>query len=199
MKINNKKKLLRYMFLYRSFIFKFTKFETDSKDIEIIKLIELLNIKNKYKRIYQTINEMCDYIDNYYKGKSSNPCKFKNDTCICHREQNLNYKNGCCRRCIHQTNKGCPTKNFACKMFNCSYVKENVRVLNYNDIVLIKVLNPIQLLILKNDYFRTIEEVSKDIYLGLTIAAIRVAYSNIKREIHFRRGNNANRNHKKSK
>ena len=197
MKINSKNKLLKHMFLYRSFIFKFTKFETDSKDIELIKLIELLNIKNRYQRIYKTINDTCDYIDNYYKD--TNTCNFKNNQCICHRKQNLKYINGCCRKCFYQSNKGCTTKNFACKMFNCSYVKENVRVLNYNDIVLIKILNPIQLLILKNDYFRTIEEVSKDIYLGLIIAAIRVAYSNIKREIHFRRGNNANRNYQKSK
>ena len=183
MKINSKDKLLKYIFLYRSFIFRFTKFETDSKDIELIKLIELLNIKNKYKRIYKTINDTCDYIDNYYKNK--NTCNFKNNKCICHRKQNLEYKNGCCRNCFHQSDKGCTTKNIACKMFNCSYVKNNTNVLNYKDLILLKVLTPIQLSILKNDYFRTIEEVTKDLYYGFIISIIRIECSNIKREIHF--------------
>lgn len=196
MKINNKKKLFKYMFLYRSFIFKFTKFETDSKDIELIKLIELLNIKNKYKRIYRIINDTCDYIDKYYNNK--NICTFKNNTCICHRKQNLEYKNGCCRHCFHQSNKGCTTKNIACKMFYCSYRKDkNINVLTYKDLILLKILSPIELLILKSDYFRTIEEVSKDIYLGFFIAVIRIEYHDIKRRIYFRRDNNATRYNKR--
>ena len=185
MKINNKKKLLKYMFLYRSFIFKYTKFETDSKDIELIKLIELLNIKNKYNRIYKTINDTCDYIDKYYQNK--NTCNFKNNKCICHRKQKLEYTNGCCRNCFNQSNKGCTTKNIACKLFYCSYVKDNNKVLTYKDLILLKVLTPIQRLILKSDYFRTIEEVSKDIYLGFLIAIIRIEYSEIKRKKHFSR------------
>lgn len=196
MKINNKNKLLKYMFIYRSFIFRFTRFETDSKDIELIKLIELLNIKNKYKRIYKTINDTCDYIDNYYKN--INTCSFKNNQCICHRKQNLEYTNGCCRNCFYQSSKGCTTKNIACKMFYCSYIKDNNNVLDYKDLILLKVLNPMQLLILKSDYFRTIEEVSKDIYLGFFIGFIRIEYNNIKRQIHYRRKYNANRNYKKS-
>ena len=197
MKINDKKKLLKYISLYRSFIFKFVKFETDSKDIEVIKLIELLNIKNKYKRIYKTINDTCDYIDSYYKNK--NICSFKNNCCICHRKQHLEYKNGCCRKCFHQSSKGCTTKNIACKMFYCSHIKEsNIKVLTYKDLVLLNVLNPIQLLILKSDYFRTIEEVSKDLCLGYCIATIRMEYAAIKRNIYYRREDNVIRYNKKS-
>lgn len=184
MKINDKTKLLKYMFLYRSFIFKFTKFETDSKDPELKKIIELLNIKNKYKRIYTTVNEICDYIDNYYKGK--NLCKFKNNKCLCHRKKNLNYINGCCRKCFYQSNKGCTTKNVACKMFNCFYIRNN-KTLSYKDIYLLKVLTPIQISILKDDYFRSIKDVSKDLYLGWFISLFRIEFSNIKRQIHFRR------------
>ncbi len=196
MKINNKKRLLKYMFLFRSNIFKFTKFETDSKDPELKKLIELLNIKNKYKRIYKTINDMCDYIDNYYNGCSSNPCKFKNDICICHRNNNLNYKNGCCRRCIYQTNKGCPTKNFACKMFNCSYIKRHIKELDYNDIVLLKLLSIRQQSILKYDYYSTIEEVTKDLYYPSIISLIRIDYRTIKRRILLKRRQHVSRNYK---
>ena len=184
MKINNKNKLLKYMFLYRSFIFKFIKFEIDSKDKELLKLIELLNIKNKYKRIYKTINDTCDYIDNYYKGKDI--CNFKNNKCLCHRKQKLNYLNGCCRKCMYQSNKGCTTKNIACKMFTCSYVKENIKVLTYKDLTLLKVLTPFQISILKIDYFRVIDDVSMDLYLGWIISIFRIGYSNIKRKIKYK-------------
>lgn len=184
MKINDKKKLLKYMFLYRSFIFKFTKFETDSKDPELKKLIELLNIKNRYKRIYTTVNEVCDYIDNYYKGKDL--CKFKNNRCLCHRKKNLDYINGCCRKCFYQSNRGCTTKNFACKMFNCFYVKSTNKTLTYKDINLLKILTPFQVSILKDDYFRSVEDVSKDIYLGWFLSLFRIEVSNIKRKIKYR-------------
>lgn len=199
MKINNKKHLLKYIFLYRSFIFKHIKFETDSKDPELKKLIELLNIKNKYKRIYKTINDMCDYIDNYYNGKSSNPCKFKNNICICHRKQNLNYENGCCRRCIHQTNKGCPTKNFSCKMFNCSYVKNEMKELTYDDITLLKILSIRQQSLIKYDYYSTIEEVTKDLCYPSVISLIRIDYRTIKRRIQLKRREYASRNNKRKR
>ena len=185
MKINDKNKLFKYMFLYRSFLFKFTKFETNSKDIELLKILELLNIKSRYKRIYTTINEICDYIDNYYNGE--NICNFKNNKCICHRTKKLDYINGCCRKCFYISNNGCTTKNFACKMFNCKYVKDKYKVLEYKDINLLKVLTPFQRLTLKSDYFRTVEDVSMDLYVGPFISLFRIIYSNIKREIHFRR------------
>lgn len=183
MKVNNKNKLLKYMFLYRSFLFKFIKFETDQKDLELKKIIELLNIKNRYKRIYKIIDEVCNYIDNYYEGK--NICQFKNNKCLCHRSKKLDYINGCCRKCFYQSNNGCTTKNVACKMFNCFYVKDNIKVLTYKDINIIKVLTPFQRFILKNDYFSTIEDVSKDVYLGF-LSIFRVEYRNIKRSIYYK-------------
>ena len=198
MKINNKKKLIKYMFLYRSFIFKFTKFETDSKDPELLKIIELLNIKNKYQRIYNTIDSICDYIDIYFEGNSNNYCKFKNNICICYRKKNIKYENGCCRRCLYQTNKGCPTKNFACKMFNCSYVKDSMKkVLTYDDIILLKVLSIRQQSLLKYDYYSTIEEVSRDLWYPSIISLIRIDYRTIKRRISLRRKEHVSRNNKR--
>ena len=164
MKIYNKEKFIKKLFIYRTSIFKFTKFETDLKDKELNTIIQILNIKNKYKRMYLTIEKICEYIDDYYKEK--NLCKFENCTCICHRNKNINYKNGCCRKCIYQSNKGCTTKNVACKLFYCSHAKENNKILKFEDIYLIKILTPFQRLILSSDYFQSIEEVSIDLCFG---------------------------------
>lgn len=159
--INSKDKLINNLYLYRSFIFYFTKFETNLKDSDVINIIDALNIKNRYKRIIFVIDKLCDQIDDYYKDKKT--CCFKNNKCICHRKKKLEYINGCCRKCRLQSNSGCTSKNFACKMFMCSYAKENIRILNYSDLVLLKVLTPLQRLILKSDYFSSIESVSKDL------------------------------------
>lgn len=169
---------LNKMFLYRSFLYKYIRFNYHGNDKKIAILVEALNIKNRYKRIYFVIDNMCDFIDNYYKG--INICQFKKGTCLCHRSIYKNYKNGCCRKCFHQSNSGCTTKNFACKMFNCSYVKKNYKVLSYEDIPLLKVLTPVQRLIIKSDYFSTIEEVSSDLYYGPIVSTIRMTYRFIK-------------------
>ena len=176
--INNKKHLYKYLFFYRSFFCIFIKFETTLKDKESKLIIDALNIKNRYNRIYFIIDNLCDNIDEYYKG--INICKFKNSKCICHRKQKLNYKNGCCRLCKYQTSSGCSTKNFACKMFNCSYVKNNYEVIKYKDLKLYKVLTPIQRYVLKNDYFSNIEQVTKDLYYGPLYSIIRIPYTFIK-------------------
>lgn len=172
MQINDKKKLLKKIFLYRSFIFRFVTFSTNQNDEEIEIIIKALNIKNRYNRIYYVIDRLCDQIDDYYKDKKT--CCFKNNKCICHRKLKLEYKNGCCRKCGYQSNNGCTTKNFACKMFMCSYAKENINVLEYSDLVLLKVLTPLQRLILKSDYFSSIEDVSKDLSLSIIYCVPRM-------------------------
>ena len=174
MVINNKNNLLKFLFIYRSFFFKFIKFETTLEDKESKIIIEALNIKGRKKRIYFIIDNLCNTIDDYHKGK--NICGFKNSKCSCHRIKKLNYKNGCCRCCKYQTSKGCPSKNFACKMFNCSYVKNNYKVIEYKDLKLLKVLTPIQRYVLKSDYFSTIDEVTKDLYLGPFYSLFRLSY-----------------------
>lgn len=176
--INDKEKLIRNLWLYRTFIFKFTKFSTESKDKEMIDIINALNIKNKYKRIYFIIDKSCDYIDDYYKEFDT--CKFENSKCICHRSKNLNYINGCCRKCLFQSNTGCNTKNVACKLFLCSYAKENINELKFKNIKIIYLLNPLLRYLLRSDYFSKIEDVSLDLYLGFFIGSFRVLFRFLK-------------------
>ena len=164
MVVNDKEKLIKKLWLYRSFLYRFTMFKTESKDKDVRLIVDALNIKRRYKRIYFIIDKACDQIDEYYKGK--NLCKFKNNKCICHRKNNKDYINGCCRKCRYQSNKGCTTKNFACKMFNCSHVRKKHKVLERKDLPLLKALTPLQRLDLECDYFSSIEEVALDLFLG---------------------------------
>ncbi len=160
MKVTNKEKFIKYLFIYKHL--KFIKYETDIKDKELNIIVDALNIKNNYKRLKYIINETCDYIDNYYKD--SNPCKFKNNKCICHRNLKKDYINGCCRKCKYQSNKGCTTKNIACKLFYCSQAELNVLKLNSKDIKILKLLNPIERYIVSNDYFCNINKVIFELY-----------------------------------
>ena len=178
MKLNNKKKIINNLWLYKSFLFRFVKFETDIKDNEIKKIIEALNIKSRYKRIYFVIDNLCDQIDDYYKNK--NLCKFKNNKCICHRNNNKDYINGCCRKCKYQSSNGCTTKNFACKMFYCSCASKNHKILEYKDLPLLKVLTPLQRMDLKSDYFSSIDEVALDLFWGPLYSIPRVSIQTIK-------------------
>lgn len=173
MKVINKEKFIKKLYLYRYNIF--IKYETDIKDEELNIIINALNIKSRYKRIKYIINNGIDIIDNYYK--ECNLCKFINNKCICHRKINKDYINGCCRKCIYQSSKGCTTKNIACKLYNCSYVDYNGKnKLNFNDINLFKLLNPYQRYILKNDYFSKPNEVIIDLYVGPVCLLLRLFY-----------------------
>lgn len=163
MVVKDKDRFIKYLFIYRYFIF--TNFSTDIDDYELCLIINALNIKSRYKRIKYVIDSGCDFIDNYYSG--CNLCQFKNNKCICHRKLNKDFINGCCRKCKYQSNKGCTTKNVACKMFNCSYVDFGKKDrINFNDIKLFKVLNSYQRLVLKSDYFANVSEVTFDLYVG---------------------------------
>ena len=178
MVIRSKEKLDKHLFLYRSFIFYFVNFTTTLKDKDSKLIIDALNIKSRYRRIYFTIDKVCDQIDNYYKNK--NLCVFSNCRCICHRSLNLDYINGCCRKCIYQSNNGCLSKNFACKMFNCSYVKDRYKTINYSDLKLLNVLTPLQRMVLKSDFFSSIDEVSKDLYFGPIYSIFRISIRTFK-------------------
>lgn len=148
------------------------KYDIDTKDKDILLQGEAISIKNRVKRIEFIIENGCNYIDNYYKD--SPLCKFKNNKCECHRKKNLNYINGCCRYCKYQSNKGCTTKNVACKLFNCTYVDYNgKKKLEFKDINILKCLSIRQRYILSNTYFTKLEDVSKDLYYGPIYSFIR--------------------------
>ena len=156
-------KLQKNLFLYRSFLFHFTKFETNSKNADIKMIVEALNIKNRKKRITFVIEKTCDYLDNLSKG--CNLCEFINGKCICHRTKNLDYQNGCCRKCKYQSDHGCTTKNVACKLFTCGLVK-NRKIITLKDVPISYVLTPLQRLTLCSDYYSSVEKVTKDLYYG---------------------------------
>lgn len=172
MVIKDKDKFYKYLFWYRSLFFLFTKFSSNIDDNQLKLVIDALNIKGRKKRIYFVINELCNQVDEFYKDK--NICVFCNSKCICHRKLKLDYVNGCCRKCRYQSNRGCMTKNFACKMFNCSYVKNKYKTIEYNDLCLLKVLTPIQRMIIKRDYFSSIDEVTNDLCFGLIYSLPRL-------------------------
>lgn len=163
MKIYDKDKFYKKLFIYR--YLKFLNFESDIDDLELQSIIKGLNIKSRYKRILYVIDEGCNYIDNYYKD--CNLCHFKNNKCICHRKNKKDYINGCCRKCKYQSNSGCTIKNFACKLFNCSYVDFNgKKKLTVKDIKVLRLLNFYQRFIISSDYFVSQKDVARDLYVG---------------------------------
>lgn len=170
--VKNKEKFIRRLFLYKHL--KLINYETNIDDKELIEIIKVLNIKNNFTRKEYILEKTCDYIDNYYK--SCNTCKFKNNKCICHRNLNKDYINGCCRKCKYQSNKGCKTKNIACKLFYCTHADlGNKKRLEIKDLPLLKILNPVERFIVSNDYFRSIEEVLFDLYLWPALVLILFA------------------------
>ena len=161
----------KYLPIYKSIFFKFTKFETNSNDEQDIIIINALNIKNRKKRITYIYDSTCEYIDNYYKNK--NICGFKN--CQCYIQRNTNLKDGCCRNCLYKSDIGCTTTNLACKLFNCSEVYKRRKVIKYNDLKTLKILSLRQRFIVKSDYFSTREDVLKDLYsYSIIYSTIRI-------------------------
>ena len=67
----------KMLFLFRSFIFRFVKFETKDKDLKNI--VNALNIKKRKKRIEYVYDEAIKYINKYY---SQDLCQFKNNQWI---------------------------------------------------------------------------------------------------------------------
>lgn len=184
--IKNKERFIRYLSIIR--YVPIVKYETENKDEELNKLINILNIKNRYKRINKIIEELSNYIDLYYKDCKL--CDFKSSKCICHRNINKNYINGCCRMCLYQSDKGCTTKNVACKLFLCSHAIIDIKRLELNDIYISKLLNPYQRFVLSCDYFSTIEQVTMDLYVGPFCLLLRLIFRYI--SYFIKKGKNEN-------
>ena len=183
--VNNQKDLNRFyksLWLYKSFIYKNTEFYSNSK-YDITSIINGLNIKNRRKRIDYIHDEACNEID--LSLPNSNPCEFIDGRCIVQRSNpNNHYCYGCCRFCIHCTDKGCPSKNLSCKFFNCSAVKERDKIKKYKDLNILKLLSWRGRIIVKHDYFCLREEILHDLYIDeLFIVSIRIIYRIIRNEI----------------
>lgn len=167
------KKIKYYKFFFNT-EFYFTKEYRDLKDI-----CTALNIKNRKERITFVYDSACDKID---RENPCNACKFIDGKCIAHRDKK--YMNGCCRLCRYQSNKGCTSKNLACKLFNCTAVKEKYKVLEYSDIYILKVLSLKNRFIVKSDYFSKREDVLNDLYTyTITYATVRIVYRLIRNAI----------------
>lgn len=159
----SKKELIKKIKLYKRLIYRNTIFKTNSKDIDIQRIIKGLNIKNRKERITYVFDESCKMLDN--QTKNINICGFdKNKQCIVQRNNKSNHICGCCRLCEYVTLNGCPSKNVACKLFNCSEVTKNYNTLKYKDLYLLKLLNFKQRQIIKSNYFTIREEALKDLY-----------------------------------
>ena len=149
-------------------------------------IINALNIKNRKKRIVYIYDSSCELIDD--NTKNINICGFKNNKCYVQRKIKNGKCNGCCRMCIYQTKDGCPTKNLACKLFNCSEVRKRYEVIEYKDLKLLKVLSLKNQIIIKSDYFSKREDVLKDLYsYTLTFSTLRIVYRLTKNFIKFNR------------
>lgn len=164
-------KSTKLLFLYRSFLFRFVRFETNDDKLENI--TAALNIKRRKQRIEFVYDEAIKYINQYYKDDL---CQFKDNQCIVQRKNKSDKVNGCCRLCQYQNNKACEVNNLSCKLFYCETALKNVRKLNIDDIDILKVLNKRQRFILKSDYFTKRENVIKDLQQGIIITTVKVVY-----------------------
>lgn len=182
MKIKNRETLFKNLWLYKSIFFRNKKFTLESDDPIVNIIINALNIKKRKERINYIYDSTCKYIDDDVKGK--NICGFKDGKCYV-QQLKENGINGCCRRCIYQSDKGCLTSNLTCKLFNCGEVKCRHNVIVYDDLKMLKVLSLRQRVILKHSYFSSREEVLKDLYIGSLFIfgirlVIRVVFKNFK-------------------
>lgn len=113
------------------------------------------------KRITYIYDNSCKLVDD--NTKNINICGFKNGKCYVQQRLKSVKCNGCCRMCIYQTKRGCPTKNLVCKLFNCSEVASRYDVIKYEDLKLLKLLSLKNRIIIESDYFSKREDVLKDL------------------------------------
>ena len=185
---NDYNKLLKRLFIYKSILYYNTLFvvKNNTSNEMIDSIINALNIKKRRKRINFIYDQSCLLIDE--KNKGINICGFKNEKCYVQRKLKNEKCNGCCRICVYQTWDGCPTKNLACKLFNCSEVRKRYEVIDYKDLKLLKVLSLKNQIIIKSDYFSKREDVLKDLYTyTLTFSTLRIVYRLTKHFIKFNR------------
>lgn len=174
-------KFIKRIILYKSILYINTEFQVKGCQVndKIQQIIKGLNIKNRCKRITYVYDTTCNIIDS--NTKVLNICGFKNNKCYIQQKQNNGKCNGCCRLCKYQNSNGCPTKNLACKLFNCSEVKKRYKTIEYKDLAILKLLSLKNRLIVKSDYFSTREEVLKDLYAyTLTYSILRIFFRSIR-------------------
>ncbi len=181
-------KFLKKINIYKSILYCNTLFVVNNSinDNMMDYIINALNIKNRKKRITYIYDNSCKLIDD--NTKSINICGFKDNKCYVQRKLKNGKCNGCCRKCLYQTNKGCSAKNLACKLFNCSEVTSRYNVIKYDDLKLLKLLSLKNQFIIKSDYFSTREYVLKDLYsYTLTYSTLRIVYRLFKNYVYSKK------------
>lgn len=181
---NDYNKFLRKINIYKSILYYNTFFVVKNSvdDLMINDIVKALNIKNRKKRIEYIYNKSCELIDN--ETKNINICGFKNGKCYVQQKLKNGKCNGCCRKCLYQSNHGCLTKNLSCKLFNCSEVTSRYKTLKFDDLKILKLLSYKNRIIIKSDYFSRREDVLKDLYtLTLTYSTVKILYRLIRNYI----------------
>ena len=187
-KLNNKvdtKKFERKIWIYKSIIYKRTKFilENNVKNINYSSVIEALNIKNRIKRINYIYDKACSEIDEYNKIKHID-CEFKNGKCM--NQHNTKRINGCCRLCRLQSSHGCTSQNITCKLFFCDQLEKKYKTIKFNDIKIIKCLSLTNRIIVKDNYFETKENFLRTLYLNsIIVFSIKVVINIIKNGVYL--------------
>ena len=176
--------------IYKSILYCNTLFvvKNNIKNQMIDYIINALNIKNRKKRIVYIYDSSCELIDD--NTKNINICGFKNNKCYVQRKIKNGKCNGCCRKCLYQTNEGCPTKNLACKLFNCSEVRKRFDAITFDDLKLLKLFSLKNRLVIQSDFFVRREDVLKDLYAyTLTYSGIRIIYHQVRNIIYLHKFN----------
>ena len=184
-------KFIKRVSLYKSVLYINTEFQVEGlqENDKVLQIIKGLNIKNRRKIITYVYDTACNIIDNNTKGL--NICGFKKNKCYIQQIKNNGKCNGCCRLCKYQNSNGCPTKNLACKLFNCSEVKKRYKTIEYKDLDILRLLSLKNRLIVKSDYFSTREDVLKDLYaFTLIYSILRVISRNIRNFISTTKNSN---------
>ncbi|MBR3898490.1 MAG: hypothetical protein IKJ43_04360 [Bacilli bacterium] len=171
-------KSTKLLFLYRTFLFKFTKFKTDKEELKNI--VNALNKKNKKERYTYIYEETIEALNKYYKDDF---CDFQNNQCIAQRKSGSKKINGCCRFCPIVTDKGCPSENISCKLIYCKTSIQNFKLLKLWNVKITKCLSPGRQLILRGNFFITKDEFIKDLYDGTFIFPFRTIKRELKRTL----------------
>ena len=173
--INDKNNFYSKLFLYKTFLYRHVIFKSEIEDEELQKIIEALNIKNKWQRIEFIYDYSCNKLDQFYEGK--NICQFKDGQCIAHQREGCTFKNGCCRLCLYQSDRGCTSANISCKLFYCDLIKKNNETLEYKDIKIFKLLTFRQRIMIRDNFFTKREDFLLELKVGLiTFYSMRIMF-----------------------
>lgn len=138
--IKNEKDFKKFCYLIWFYKHLKTKFTLDNTynihQDELKKIIELLNIKDKQKRLDLIYDYICGLIDKEYI--LTNFCEFKNDQCLCQRIKHNPRINGCCQDCENLKNGNCSIKAITCKLYFCPFIKKRKKAFRYQDNLITK-------------------------------------------------------------